>query len=83
MAKTLVFNRVKEALGLDQCSFFIFGSAPLDPSIRKSFFAFNIFLRNGYGMTESTSPECNTDPSIISLNNLEDYLEVGSATPGT
>jgi long-subunit acyl-CoA synthetase (AMP-forming) len=62
----LVYNRVKAALGLDACRLFAFGSAPLDPAIRKYFFSLNIFLRNGYGMTECTAPESATDPNLLS-----------------
>ncbi len=57
LAKFLVFNNVKKALGLDQCKFFFFGAAPMDPKIRKYFLSLNIFLINGYGMSESTGPQ--------------------------
>ena len=74
MAKKLVYNKVKAALGLDQCNIFVFGSAPLDPAIRKYFFSLNMFLRNGYGMTECTAPECSTDTQLLTTEKKEDYL---------
>jgi long-chain-fatty-acid--CoA ligase ACSBG len=51
LAKTLVFNNIKKALGLDKCKFFLFGAAPLDPKIRSYFLSLNIFLINSYGMS--------------------------------
>lgn len=51
MAKTLVFNNVKKALGLEKCEFFFFGAAPMDPKIRSYFLSLNIFLVNSYGMS--------------------------------
>jgi long-chain-fatty-acid--CoA ligase ACSBG len=51
LAKTLVFNNVKKALGLDQCQFFFFGAAPMDPKIISYFLSLNICLINSYGMS--------------------------------
>jgi long-chain-fatty-acid--CoA ligase ACSBG len=51
LAKKLVFNNIKKALGLDKCKFFLFGAAPLDPKIRSYFLSLNIFLINSYGMS--------------------------------
>jgi long-chain-fatty-acid--CoA ligase ACSBG len=47
----LVFNQVKKQLGLDQCVYFLFGAAPLDPQIRHYFLSLNFFLINSYGMS--------------------------------
>ncbi len=35
MAKLLVFNKIRESLGLNKCIDLSYGSAPLDPNIRK------------------------------------------------
>lgn len=32
VAKSLIYNKVKETLGLDQCKNFIVGAAPLTPT---------------------------------------------------
>jgi long-chain-fatty-acid--CoA ligase ACSBG len=51
IAKKIVYNQVKKQLGLDECLYFMFGAAPLDPQIRHYFLSLNIFLVNGYGMS--------------------------------
>ena len=51
LAKKLVFNKIKENLGLDQCKTFIYGAAPLRESTRQFFLNLNIFLVNTYGMS--------------------------------
>jgi hypothetical protein len=50
----------------------------LDPAIRKYFFSINIYLRNGYGMTECTAPQSGTRADKLILNKNSDYNEVGS-----
>lgn len=77
MAKKLIYTKVKQALGLEECKFFVFGSAPLDPAIRKYYFSLNIYLRNGYGMTECTAPQSTTLANKLILDKKEDYNEVG------
>ena len=61
-----------------------YGSAPLDPNIRKQFHRLGIFLLNGYGMSESTCPQTFTDDSILNCKNPDEfYREVGRSLPGT
>ena len=83
MAKTLIFNNVKKALGLDQCDFFFFGAAPMDPKIRQYFLSLNIFLINSYGMSESTGPQNFSDIYSFDLKNPKIFKEVGKKLPGT
>lgn len=68
-----MFNNVKKALGLDQCKFFLYGAAPLDPKIRSYFLSLNIFLVNSYGMSESTGPQNFTDVHSFDSKNLASY----------
>jgi long-subunit acyl-CoA synthetase (AMP-forming) len=49
----------------------------LDPAIRKYFFSINIYLLNGYGMTECTAPQSGTRADKLILNKNSDYNEVG------
>jgi long-chain-fatty-acid--CoA ligase ACSBG len=84
IAKSIILNRIKEALGLDQCKFFFFGAAPMDPSIRSYFLSLNIFLINSYGMSESTGPQNFTDKTSLDyLGPPEAFREVGRNLPGT
>jgi long-subunit acyl-CoA synthetase (AMP-forming) len=64
----LIFNNVKKALGLDKCEFFLYGAAPLDPTIRKYFLSLNFLLINSYGMSESTGPQNLTDKTSLDIN---------------
>lgn len=57
IAKTLVYNNVKKALGLDQTRYMIFGAAPLSPDIRNYFLSLGMLLINGYGMSECSGPQ--------------------------
>ena len=50
LAKFIVFNNVKKALGLDQAKYLIYGAAPMAPAIRKYFLSLNIYLASAYGM---------------------------------
>jgi long-chain-fatty-acid--CoA ligase ACSBG len=84
IAKAIVFNNVKKALGLDQCKFFLFGAAPMDPAIRNYFLTLNIPLINSYGMSESTGPQNFTDQTSLDyLGPPEAFREVGRNLPGT
>ena len=78
LANILVYKNVTKALGLDECMYFFFGAAPLDPTIRRYFLSLNIFLINGYGMSESTGPQNMTDDSSLdAFGPLDGFREVG------
>jgi long-chain-fatty-acid--CoA ligase ACSBG len=53
----MVYNKVKYALGLDQAHSLIYGAAPLSPATRSYFLSLNMYLTNGYGMSESSGPQ--------------------------
>lgn len=79
----MIFNQIKKQLGLDQCTYFLYGSAPLDPQIRHYFLSLNIFLINSYGMSESTGPQNFSNKEAFDYKDLSFYREVGSSLPGT
>ena len=66
LAKKLVFDKVKTALGLEQTKYFGFGAAPIDPAIRRYFLSMNFLLLNAYGMTETTGPHSGTSAATYS-----------------
>ena len=51
LAKKLVFNKIKENLGLDHSETFIFSAAPIKESTRLFFTNLNIYLLNAFGMS--------------------------------
>lgn len=55
IAKKLVVDRVKQALGFDRCKTFLTGAAPLDDDTRGFFLSLDMPIIDGYGMTESSS----------------------------
>ena len=80
----MVYNRIKKILGLDQCQYFFFGAAPLDPTIRRYFLSLNFYLTNSYGMSESTGPQNLSDKDSLDINGpLDSFREVGKNIPGT
>ncbi|XP_072643735.1 long-chain-fatty-acid--CoA ligase ACSBG2-like isoform X2 [Canis lupus baileyi] len=56
VAKALVFSKVRNALGLDQCQIPISGAAPLNPETSEFFLSLDIPIGEMYGMSESTGP---------------------------
>lgn len=53
LAKSLVFSKIHESLGLDKCSTFVTAAAPLSPDIKKFFLSLDIPLVDAFGMSEA------------------------------
>ena len=68
IAKGIVFNKIKRAMG-GRIRFFISGGAPLSKELARFFYAADILILEGYGLTE-TSP-------VIAVNAIDD-LKFGS-----
>ncbi|KYQ58785.1 Very long-chain-fatty-acid--CoA ligase bubblegum [Trachymyrmex zeteki] len=75
-AKWLVFDKVKAALGLNKCQTFVTSTAPLNIDITNYFLSLDIFLFEGYGISECSG--CHT------LNEIEKCSMdgVGKTLPG-
>lgn len=54
MAKSLVFNKVHESLGLDHCTTFVTAAAPLSPDIKKFFLSLDLPIVDAFGMSEAS-----------------------------
>jgi long-subunit acyl-CoA synthetase (AMP-forming) len=68
----LVYAKVRERIGLDQCHVTFSGAAPLADDVMVFFLALGVPLREGYGLTESTAP---------ATLNLQNRLKVGTVGP--
>lgn len=80
VCKKLVFDKIKENLGLDKCEIFMSGAAPLRESTKAFFINLNIFIYNVYGMSELAGPETFTQPEIWANFTSEAFLkEAGTA----
>ena len=83
LAKRLVFNNVKKALGLDQAKYLMFGAAPLSPNIRDYFLSLNMFLMNGYGMSECAGAQTISDPENFDAFDSFFMSSTGRSIKGT
>jgi long-chain-fatty-acid--CoA ligase ACSBG len=82
IAKKLVFNKVRQALGLDKVKIFAFGAAPLATDIRFYFLTLGFPLRNVYGMSECAGPATMTELNLLYPD--KDYMkEAGTEYAGT
>jgi long-chain-fatty-acid--CoA ligase ACSBG len=56
LAKFLVYDRVRDALGLDACRFLVSAAAPMAPETLAYFASLNMPVHEVYGMSETTGP---------------------------
>ena len=77
LAKKIVFDKVRKALGLDRARFCITSAAPISRDTLEFFLAFGIPLLEVYGMSECTGPATYSPP--------DDYRtgKCGVVLPGT
>lgn len=57
LADTLIFSKIREALGLSQCRLCLSGAAPISKEVLRYFGTLNIPVCEVYGMSESTGPQ--------------------------
>jgi long-chain acyl-CoA synthetase len=76
VAKRLVFDKVRKALGLDRVKHLTSGSAKLHTDVAMTFLAMGVPIMQGYGLTE-TSPVITT-----SVDEANRYGAVGRPIPG-
>ena len=73
----VIFSKLRERLGLDQCDFRLSGAAPISPELLLFFSAIGLEILEVYGMTESTAVISSNRPGKVKLGT------VGIATEGT
>ncbi|KAK4291324.1 hypothetical protein Pmani_035839 [Petrolisthes manimaculis] len=55
LAKKLIINRVKEAIGLGRCKHMVSGTAPISKDVLEYFLSLDLPIMEGYGLSESMS----------------------------
>ena len=76
LANKLVFSKVREALGLDQCRVQITSAAPISKDTLEFFLSLGVPIMEVYGMSECTGP------ATLSLPTSYKTGSVGWALPG-
>lgn len=77
LADKLVFSKVRDALGLDQCRIAVTSAAPISKSTLEFFLSLGIPIMEVYGMSECTGP------ATVSLPNRYRTGWVGAVMQGT
>lgn len=67
VAKKLVFNKVRKALGLDRCTKCYTGAAPITKDTLEFFLSLNIPVYELYGMSESSGPHTISLPDAFRI----------------
>lgn len=60
----------------------MFGAAPLSPAIREYFLSLNMFLMNGYGMSECAGAQTISDPDNFDKFDADFMVSTGRSIPG-
>ena len=58
LANWLVFNAIRQAIGLDRCQFFLASAAPMMKETLEFFHSLNIPVMEIYGMSECSGKSC-------------------------
>lgn len=61
----------------------MFGAAPLSPAIREYFLSLNMFLINGYGMSESSGVQNLSEAESFEKFDEHAMRSIGKNIPGT
>ncbi|XP_072289099.1 long-chain-fatty-acid--CoA ligase ACSBG2-like [Eucyclogobius newberryi] len=68
LANSLVFKKVRAALGLDRCRLCLTGAAPITKETLDYFMSLNLPLMELYGMSESSGPHTISVPNAFRLS---------------
>ncbi|XP_066152840.1 very long-chain-fatty-acid--CoA ligase bubblegum isoform X1 [Euwallacea fornicatus] len=76
LASSIIFNKIKEALGFERCTFFCSAAAPLATDIKRYFLSIDIPVMECFGMSEASGGHT---LATESANNLS---SIGMTIPG-
>ncbi|XP_063395173.1 long-chain-fatty-acid--CoA ligase ACSBG2 isoform X4 [Cydia fagiglandana] len=75
MARSLVFSKVRENLGLDRCVTFVTAAAPLSADIKKFFLSLDIPIMEAFGMSEGSGAHSLSIDPKFNLTSVGELLE--------
>ncbi|KAJ8521954.1 hypothetical protein ON010_g17753 [Phytophthora cinnamomi] len=74
-ADYLLLSKVRNALGLDECSIFLTGAAPIAPDVIRFFSTLNIPLYELFGQSECTGPHSINYPGMWKIGTVGPEME--------
>ncbi|OAF66429.1 hypothetical protein A3Q56_05854 [Intoshia linei] len=77
LSKKLILNKIRKALGFQNCKYIIYGAAPIKDRTLNFFVSLNIYINGIYGMSETCGPQ-----TIMVPGEFDNY-SVGRAYHGT
>ncbi|KAJ8913170.1 hypothetical protein NQ315_009007 [Exocentrus adspersus] len=77
LATTIIFSKVREALGLSRCNLHASAAAPLAPELKKYFLSVDIPIMDVYGMSEASGGH------TICIDGATNLETIGMSIPGT
>ncbi|CAG9581427.1 unnamed protein product [Danaus chrysippus] len=75
LAKSLIFSKVRDSLGLDRCLTFVTAAAPLSPEIKKFFLSLDIPIMDAFGMSEAAGAHTLSIYPKFSLDSSGEILD--------
>ncbi|KAA5803337.1 long-chain fatty acid--CoA ligase [Alkalicaulis satelles] len=85
IARALVLNKIKTALGLERARMLISGAAPISKEILTFFTGLDLVIYEGYGQSETSAPTCFNQPGAVrlgSVGRLIDHMEARISEEG-
>ena len=76
IARALILNKIKDALGLDQSRMLISGAAPISEEVLRFFSSIDLMIYEGYGQSETSAPTTFNRPGSVRIGS------VGQLVPG-
>lgn len=77
LATSLIFKRIKQALGFGRCKLFASAAAPLSSDVKKYFLSIDMPIMEAFGMSEASGAHIICTPEAFGLDTL------GVTVPGT
>jgi long-chain acyl-CoA synthetase len=70
VARGLVLNKIKTALGLDRARMLISGAAPISKEVLVFFTSLDLVIYEGYGQSETSAPTAFNQPGAVRLGSV-------------